>query len=261
MNSSDLILTSSDETILDRMADLTLDRRLLRNNKIVGFNNRAVETRAFNLLRTTFAKRLKAEGYRVIGITSAAPDAGKSFLTVNLGASLSFVSDGPVFLVDLDLRRASLASTIGLAPEHSVNDFLSGEEGDLLQIGIRLKGTRVAMFPAAKIRKPPVELLAGDRLADMIARIRGMDEGAIVLVDLPPVFADDDAMLIAEHLDAYVLVVDAGRTTKNQVKEAIAMMQPASCIGTVLNRYRGGLADPYGYGYGYGGYQSYYASN
>lgn len=258
MNSSDPILTSNDETVLDRMADLTLDRRLLRNNNIVGFNNRAVETRAFNLLRTTFAKKIKAEGHRVIGITSAAPDAGKSFLTVNLGASLSFVSDGPVFLVDLDLRRASLASTIGLDPERSVNDFLSGEEADLVQIGIRLKGTKVAVFPAAKTRNPPIELLAGDRLADMIANLRGMDEGATVLVDLPPVFADDDAMIIAEHLDAYLLVVDAGRTTKNQVKEALAMMQPASCLGTVLNRYRGGLADPYGYGYGYGAYQQYY---
>ena len=260
MNSSNLILTSNDEAVLDRMADLTLDLRLLRSNNIVGFNNRAVETRAFNLLRTTFTKKLKAEGYRVIGITSAAPDAGKSFLTVNLGASLSFVSDRPVFLVDLDLRRASLAATIGLAPERSVNDFLSGQEGDLLQIGVRLTGTKVAVFPAAKVRKPPVELLAGDRLADMIANLRGMDEGATVLVDLPPVFADDDAMIIAEHLDAYLLVVDAGRTTKNQVKEALAMMQPAPCLGTVLNRYRGGLADPYGYGLSYEDYKSYYES-
>lgn len=258
MTSSDLLLSSNGETVLERLADLTLDRQLLRSNNIVGFNNRAVETRAFNLLRTTFAKKLKAEGYRVIGITSAAPDAGKSFLTVNLGASLSCVSDGPVFLVDLDLRRASLATTIGLEPDRSVNDFLSGEASDLLEIGVRLKGTGVAVFPAAKTRKPQVELLAGDRLAEMIAQLRGMNEGAIVLVDLPPVFADDDAMIIAEHLDAYLLVVDAGRTTKSQVKEALAMMQPASCLGTVLNRYRGGLTDPYGYGYGYKNYSSYY---
>jgi Mrp family chromosome partitioning ATPase len=65
-------------------------------------------------------------------------------------------------------------------------------------------------------------------------------------------------MIIAEYLDAYILVVDAGRTTKSQVREAFTMMQPASCIGTVLNRYRGGLNDPYGYGYGYADYSSYY---
>jgi Mrp family chromosome partitioning ATPase len=260
MNSSDPVLSSNGETVLEGLADLTLDRQLLRTNNIVGFNNRTIETRAFNLLRTTFAKKLKAQGHRVIGITSAAPEAGKSFLTVNLGASLSLVSDGPVFLVDLDLRRASLASTIGLEPEASVNDYLSGQANDLLEIGVRIKGSRVAVFPSARTRKPPIELLAGDRLAEMIAGLRGLSDTAIMLVDLPPVFADDDAMIIDEHLDAFLLVVDAGKTTKNQVKEALAMMQPTSCLGTVLNRYRGGLADSYGYGYGYGygAYQQYY---
>lgn len=260
MSDLDLSPAPRDETVLDRLPVFTLDRQLLRKNHIVGFNNRAIETRAFNLLRTTFAKKLKAEGYRVIGITSAAPEAGKSFLTVNLGASLAFVSDGPVFLVDLDLRRASLASTIGFEPAVSVTDYLSGAANDLLEIGVRIKGAGVAVFPADRTRKPPVELLAGERLADMIAGIRGLSDTATVLVDLPPVFADDDAMIIAEHLDAFLLVVDAGKTTKNQVKEALAMMQPASCIGTVLNRYRGGLMDPYGYGYGYSNYSSYYNS-
>ena len=258
MSQSDLGLATSHDTVLDQLPVFTLNRPLLRSNNVVGFNNRTIETRAFNLLRTTFAKKLKAEGHRVVGITSAAPDAGKSFLTVNLGASFAAVADGPVFLVDLDLRRASLASKIGLTPEVSVNDYLSGRSESLLELGVRIKGTGVAVFPAAKTRRPPVELLASDQLGRMIADLRALSSSATILVDLPPVFADDDAMIIAEHLDAYILVVDAGRTTKNQVKEAFAMMQPASCIGTVLNRYRGGLNDPYGYGYGYADYSAYY---
>lgn len=258
MSEPDLSPVRGDEGVLDRLPIFTVDRHLLRKNHIVGFNNRGIETRSLNLMRTTFAKKLKAEDCRVIGITSAAPEAGKSFLTVNIGASLAFVSDGPVFLVDLDLRRASLASLIGLEPAATLNDYLSGEASDLLQIGVRIKGSGVAVFPATRTQTPPVELLAGDRLSDLMIQLRGMSSTATVLVDLPPVFADDDAMIIAENLDAYLMVVDAGRTTKSQVKEALAMMQPTPCIGTVLNRYRGGLADPYGYGYGYGAYQNYY---
>lgn len=258
MTELDVSLAQGDKAFLDRLPVYALDRTLLRKNHIVGFNNRAIETRAFNLLRTSFSKKLKAEGYRVIGITSAAPEAGKSFLTVNLGASLAYVSDGPVFLVDLDFRRASLAATIGLEPIGSVNDFLSGKVSDVQQVGVRIKDSGVAVFPATKTRMPPGELLSGDRLGKMIADLRGKSDTATVLVDLPPIFADDDAMIIAEQLDAFLLVVDAGRTTNSQVREALTMMQPTPCIGSVLNRYRGGLADPYGYGYGYGAYQGYY---
>lgn len=260
MSEPDLSQAREGEGVLDLLPTFTVDRHLLQKNHIVGFSSRAVETRSLNLLRTTFAKKLKAEGFRVIGITSAAPDAGKSFLTVNLGASLAFVSEGPVFLVDLDLRRASLASAIGLQPAGTVNNYLSGEASDLLKIGVRIKGSKVAVFPATRTQTPPAELLAGDRLSEMISGLRALNNVATVLVDLSPVFADDDAMIIAQHLDAYLLVVDAGRTTKKQVKEALTMMQPASCIGTVLNRYRGGLADPYGYGNGYGDYHRYYES-
>ena len=41
-----------------------------------------------------------------------------------------------------------------------------------------------------------------------------------------------------------------GQTTGKQVRESIELLKPARCIGTVLNRYQGGIADDYGYGYG-----------
>lgn len=258
MTGRQIIEISREGAGLERFSVLALNRLLIRRNNVICFNNRAIEARAFNLLRTSLSKRLKAAGHRVIGVTSAAPDAGKSFLTINLGAALAHVSDGPIFLVDLDLRRASLAPSIGLEPATAVNDYLAGETTDIINAGVRVQDTPLVVFPASRARKPPAELLTGERLGAMFSALRALSEKATVLVDLPPVFADDDAMLIAEHLDAYLLVVDAGRTTKKQVKEALAMMQPISCIGTVLNRYQGGLMDPYGYGYGYGSYAQYY---
>jgi len=243
---------------LDRFPVLTLNRPLIRRNNVIGFESRALEARPLNLLRTTLAKKLKAAGHRIIGITSAAPDAGKSFLTMNLGAAMAQVSDGPIFLVDLDLRRASLAASIGLDPAKSVNEYLTAKSGDIAEAGVRVYGTSLVVFPASRIKKATADFLSGERLSLMFAALRAMDSTATVLVDLPPVFADDDAMLIADHLDSYLIVVDAGRTTKKQVKEAVALMRPLPCSGTVLNRYQGGLLDPYGYGYGYGSYSAYY---
>src|SRR3546814_9578880 len=94
-----------------------------------------------DLLRTSFAKRIKEDGHRLIGITSATPAAGKSFLSMNLASSLARVVDEPVFLVDLDIRRASLADEIGLVPERGIDGFLDGSVDDLSTIGRRIDGT------------------------------------------------------------------------------------------------------------------------
>jgi hypothetical protein len=53
-----------------------------------------------------------------------------------------------------------------------------------------------------------------------------------------------------------MMVVDAGRTNRRQITDALEMLHPAPCLGTILNRYKGGILDTYGYSYG--NYASYY---
>ena len=55
-------------------------------------------------------------------------------------------------------------------------------------------------------------------------------------------------MLSIEHLDGYLLVVDTTVTRKTHVEQAMSMLQPARCFGTVLNRYRGTMIERDGYG-------------
>ena len=72
---------------------------------------------------------------------------------------------------------------------------------------------------------------------------------------MPPAFANDDAMLSIGHLDGYILVVDSTETSKAHVQEAMSMLAPGRCLGTVLNRYAGRMFDKYGYGsYAYAKY-------
>ena len=245
---------------LDNLPTLAISPQAVHDNHIIGFNSNDIQSRPLNLLRTGFAKKLKETGFRMVGVTSATPGAGKSFLTMNLGASLAKVTDDPVYLVDLDLRRATLAAEIGFTPEASVGDYLSGELNDLARIGVHIKNANLALFPAtrSKPKTPAGELLANERFPEMIATLRDKSGASTILFDLPPAFADDDVMICLEELDAFILVVDSGTTTKQQVKDVLAMLQPTPCIGTVLNRYQGGIIDSYGYGYGYRSYQAYY---
>ena len=245
-------------TKLASLPVFTPDNKVLAEQLIVGLDSRDSRSRAFNLLRTTLAKRMKETGHRLVGITSATPSAGKSFLSMNLAASLSKVSEDFVVLVDLDLRRASIAEGVGMQVKRGVSDFLTGEVSDLISIGSRIDDSQLVLFPTKQVAKKTAELLSGPIFEKLIADLRQDTGDAVVFFDLPPAFANDDAMLILEQLDAYVMVVDSGKTNAKQVQDVLAMLNPVPCIGTVLNRYNGGFADDYGYGYGSSAYAKYY---
>ena len=258
MRTSDL---PHDNRRLPRIAELdelAIDPAALNGKNIVGFQTRSAAARPFNLLRTQVVKRCAQRGWKVIGVTSAEPGAGKSFVSLNLAAALARVESQPVYLFDLDFSRASVGAALNLAGSPSLADYLTGETDDLRAIGRRVAGTNLAVFPTGTWRGSTASLFSSARFGELAAMMRQVPQGSIVLCDLPPVFASDDAMIIAQSLDAYLAVVNSGATNQKQLGEMFAMLDPAPRLGTVLNRYNGGFADPYGYG-GYSrAYQDYY---
>lgn len=243
---------------LDQFENFTPEGAEVQDNRIVGFDSRDKRSRAFNLLRTSLTKTLEDRGCRLVGVTSATPAAGKSFLAMNLAASLSRVADHPVFLADLDLRRASLGDQIGLVSDSGLAAHLAGSDVPLEKIGRRIAGTNLVVFPTGQVTANSAELVAGATFEAFVEDMRRRTGPSIVIFDLPPAFASDDTMLIMQQLDGYIVVVDSGKTTKRQVREVVRLMDPTPCVGTIMNRYREGITDSYGYGYGSNAYANYY---
>ncbi|TCJ34965.1 CpsD/CapB family tyrosine-protein kinase [Parafrankia sp. BMG5.11] len=233
------------------------NRDAVASNNVVGFDSRDKRSRPFSLMRTQLAKRLVEEKIRLVGVTSASPAAGKSFLAVNLAASLSRVLKVPTFLVDLDLRRGCVAEELGIEFEAGVSDYLLGEMESLHEVGLHIDGTKLAVFPTHTVSMDSAEAIASGRFDTLVETMRKHTGEAVVIFDLPPVFANDDAVLSTRALDGYIMVVDSGRTSRRQLADAMEMLNPVPCLGTVLNRYAGGMLDSYGYGSA--NYDSYYS--
>jgi Mrp family chromosome partitioning ATPase len=89
--------------------------------------------------------------------------------------------------------------------------------------------------------------------------MRNSDDRNFFICDLPPAFANDDASIVLESLDGYILVVEDGRTTQREVEAAIELLGQERLAGVVLNKYRGGLVSE-GYGVEYRYANEYYAS-
>ena len=166
---------------------------------------------------------------------------------------LSQVSNGRI---DLDLRRATIADIFGLEGPEGVTEYLLGDELSLSQIGRRIGTSNLVVYPTFPAPVNSAELMVSDRLLDLVARARALGEDAVVIFDLPPVFANDDAILVAEQLDGILLVVEQGVTTKKQLQSSLQLLHPTPLLGTIFNRFTGGSGDPYGYGGKYDGYYS-----
>jgi protein-tyrosine kinase len=222
--------------------------------KLVALSEHDIHARAFKLLRTTLNRQVTEHGYQVIGVTSCAPNAGKSFIASNLAASMSRLSSRKTMLVDLDLQRASIAELFGIPDQDAVSEYLLGSTSSLEDICWTLGDSELTVVPTFLRKVNSAELLSGERYATFMSELRQLADKPLIICDLPPMFVSDDALLAAQQLDGVLVVVEQGVTTRKQLEAALRMLYPTKLIGTVFNRSSGGLGDPYGYTGRYGAY-------
>lgn len=233
----------------------------LRETGIYGFDSRDIRSRPFTLLRAQLIRIARARGWKIIGVTSPTPRVGKSFVASNLAAALARTPDLHTYLFDFDLRRSTLAKNFKLSGEFGISHYLDGTIDDLARVARTIPNEQLTVFPSFTNKAASDELVASARMDSLIAAMRQLPENTLCLCDLPPVFANDDAVVISQKIDAYLLIVEDGVTTRKQIRDSFRLLTPAPCIGTVLNRFSAGItADDYGYGYGQNrNYGSYYS--
>ena len=218
-----------------------------RSRLVHGFDSRNASSRSFNLIRSKLVALQRERGWRMLGVVSATPNVGKSFISANLAAAMSRDPRFQTYLLDLDLRRGTIRHIFDTSPESSLVDYLEGSVPSDILHGFVPKGQDLIIIPSAAGEVHSAELLAGERATALFRAMRNSDERNYFICDLPPVFANDDASIIMESLDGYVIVAQDGKTTAREVEAAADMLGHERLAGVVLNKYRGGLVSE-GYG-------------
>jgi Mrp family chromosome partitioning ATPase len=109
------------------------------------------------------------------------------------------------------------------------------------------QGQELIIVPSITAEVHSAELLASERAQALFRAMRNSDDRNFFICDLPPVFANDDAAIIMESLDGYVIVAQDGKTTQREIDATVNMLGQERLAGVVLNKYRGGLVSE-GYG-------------
>ena len=224
------------------------DFAIAKARSIYGFDALDTRSRSFNMIRARLLELKSQRGWRLFGVVSATPKVGKSFIAANIAAALSREPSLNTFAVDLDLRRASLSAMFGLKPKVSLLAYLAEKPGADAPSTYLLENERLTVVPTAAAAIRSAELVAGHRAHALLQALRDQGDDTIAIVDLPPVFANDDAITVMSRLDAYIIVAEEGKTRQRELKDAIALLGAERLAGVILNKYRGGMISE-GYGF------------
>ncbi len=211
---------------------------------------------SYRALRTSLLLSSLGAPPKAIMVTSARPQEGKTTTAIN--SAIVLAQKGVrVLLVDADLRRPSVHKTLGMGPRSGLSNVLTGSA--TLEQTITTSPILPSLFilPAGSPPPNPAELLASTQMKDVLNELRERFDH--IVIDTPPTLSVTDAVVLSPRVDAIILVIRSGQTTKQALRRArdILMQVNAHVTGVLLNAVD--LTSPdYYYYYEYQGKYSHY---
>ena len=188
---------------------------------------------AFRVLRTNLIVLEAAGRPRTVAVVAATPDAGKTFVAVNLAQSASALDD-KVVLIDADLRRPTVHDRLAVPRAPGLTSVLQGAD-----LSESLRRVQDSPFLRVLASGPPVEdpsaVLGARSFRTVLDALRAV---RLVVVDTPPAGLFSDALAVASQCDATILVVDLANSRTTQVRQTLDQLERAGAntVGIVVNR-------------------------
>ncbi len=209
-------------------------------------DERDMYAEAYRSLRSAiFFMPAEGERPKILLVTSALPNEGKSTIAANLARTLA-QGGSRVLLVDADLRRGYLHELMGMRVQPGLADLLDRPD-DLEAIVQRNGLSNFAFLSRGKNVSNPGDLFLTSKLDQAFIRLR--EKFDYVIIDTSPVFATDDAASLAPKADGTLFVVRSGFSSAGAVKDALDLLgqRQVRVLGLVFNRANASARDYYYY--------------
>lgn len=191
---------------------------------------------------------------QLIMMASALPGDGKTFTCINLSLSMSLEKDYSVLLVDADVAKPHISRVFGVENEPGLLDVVTDPSLPIESVILPTDVPRLQIIPAGRRSETATELLASRRHREIVNRLAELNPRGLVLFDSPPILLTSEARTLAGLVGQIVVVVRAGVTPQQALKDTIAILGPDRHISLVLNQAEIGGPMSYYYGgsrYGY----------
>lgn len=215
----------------------TPDSAVLQQHRIVTFDRGDPAHTSFDMMRTRALRTMRENNWIALGVTSPTAGCGKTTVSLNLAFSLAHQSDLRIVIMDLDLRRPSMARLIGLSRPQSVASMLQGTQ-EITESFVRC-GENLALGTSARGSRRAAEVLHHSSTGKTLAALRTRLKPDVIIYDLPPMLASDDAMAFLPHLDCVLLVAAAEHSRLDEIdKCGHDLADQTNVLGLILNKCR-----------------------
>jgi capsular exopolysaccharide synthesis family protein len=199
---------------------------------------------AIRNIRTSLLFSLPENPPKLLLVTSPQPGEGKTGVSINTAIALSQLG-GDVLLIDADMRYPDCHRILGKDRTPGLSNFLVGNAG-LAQVVSSTSIPNLYLMPAGQFPLNPAELLGSERMKTSLDLL--CQQFRYVIIDSPPVLGFTDSVILSTIVDAVVLIVRGGKTTREAALRTIRTLDGvnAKILGVVINS-----LDMQGNGYSY----------
>jgi len=191
----------------------------------------------------------------LILVASPLPGAGKTFCCVNLAASISLERELSVLLVDADVAKPHISSAFGMSEKPGLIDVLEDDSISIDEVLIRTDLNDIQVLPAGRKHTQSTELLASARMASLMHELATRYTDRLIIMDSPPLLVTSEAQAVAKHAGQIALIVESGKTTNQNIEDAMELLERDKAINVILNKsvysqsgsYYGGRYENYGF--------------
>lgn len=191
----------------------------------------------FDILRTKVLLMMRKNGWKRLAITSPTMGCGKSTTACNLVVGGARNQDFRMILVELDLRRPSIAKTLGIPEGPDITELLN-RQVDFAEQAVRYR-ENIALSVAQRPSSDPTSILLSRVTHEVLNDIEARYEPDVMIFDLPPILVSDDTQAVLKDVDCALLVAQAGSTTVSQIDSSEReIAEHTNMLGVVLNQCR-----------------------
>ncbi|ENF1919636.1 TPA: polysaccharide biosynthesis tyrosine autokinase [Klebsiella michiganensis] len=203
-------------------------------------------------LRTSLHFAMMEAKNNILMISGASPNAGKTFISTNLAATIALTGKKVLF-IDADLRKGYVHKMFGGKNEHGLSDVLSGQVS-LENTIKKFKDGGFDYIGRGAIPPNPAELLMHPRFESLLKQVS--QEYELVIIDTPPILAVTDAAIIGRYAGTTLLVARFEVNTPKELMVSVKRFDQSGITikGCILNGVVKKASSYYGYGYNHYGY-------